>query len=213
MNTQQDNKLNKTELYAIFTGIATACLIISNILAFKTFTIRDIVLPCAVIIFPVIYIVDDVLAEIYGFRKARHVIYLGFIMNLVAVILYNIAIMLPAPTYFQGAEAFQMVLGNTLRVLIASFAAYFFGSLLNAYVMVYLKEKLEKYLFFRCIISTLCGEGLDAIIFITIAFYGTMPTTILLTMILAQALFKTVYEIIVYPITRLVINKVKSLPD
>ena len=205
--------ITKTELYAMLAGIATACLIISNNLAFKTFTFMDLVLPCAVIIFPVVYIVDDILAEIYGFKKARRVIYLGFLMNLVAVILYNIAILLPAPVFFNGADAFALVMGNSLRVLIASFSAYFFGSLLNAYVMVYLKEKLEKYLFFRCIMSTICGEGLDAIIFISIAFYGTMPATVLLTMILAQAIFKTVYEIIIYPATRIIINQVKQLPD
>lgn len=206
------NKPTKIELYAILTGIATACLIISNILAFKTFTFFNIILPCAVIIFPIVYIVDDVLAEIYGFQNARRVIYLGFIMNLVAVILYNIAIMLPAPTYFTGSQAFQLVLSNSLRVLLASFTAYFFGSLLNAYVMVYLKEKAEKYLFIRCIVSTLCGEGLDALLFISIAFYGTMPLIALIGMIIAQALFKTIYEVIVYPLTRIVINNIKKLP-
>lgn len=209
----KENQLTKTELYAILTGIATSCLIISNILAFKTFVLFDLILPCAVIIFPVIYIVDDVLAEIYGFSKARKVIYLGFIMNLVAVILYNIAIALPAPVFFEGSDAFALVLSNSLRVLIASFAAFFFGSLLNAWVMVKLKEKAEKYLFVRCIISTICGEGLDAIIFISIAFYGTMPVTSLLIMIIAQAGVKTIYEIIVYPVTRFIIYKIRELPD
>lgn len=209
----KETRLTQTELYAILAGIATACLIISNNLSFKTFTLYDIVLPCGVIIFPLVYIVDDVLSEIYGFQKARRVIYLGFIMNLVAVISYNIAIVLPAPPFFEGAEAYALVMGNTLRVLFASFSAYFFGSLMNAYVMVYLKEKYEKYLFLRCIMSTICGEGLDAIIFITIAFYGTMPSIVLLSMILVQATFKTVYEIIVYPVTKIVINSVKGLPE
>lgn len=123
------NQFTQTELYAVLTGIATATLIISNILAFKTFMFYDMILPCAVIVFPVIYIVDDILAEIYGFKKARRVIYLGFIMNLLAVVLYNIAIALPAPIFFEGSEAFRMVLSNSPRVLVASFTAYFFGSL------------------------------------------------------------------------------------
>lgn len=208
LNTQY----TKTELYAILTGIATATLIISNILAFKTFTVYGIVLPCGVLIFPVVYIVDDILAEIYGFKKARQVIYLGFILNLLAVVLYTIAIALPAPAFFEGSEAFKMVLSNSPRVLIASFSAYLFGSILNAYVMVYLKEKAEKYLFLRCIVSTICGEGLDALIFITIAFYATMPVEALIIMILSQATFKTVYEIIIYPVTKLIINYIKKLP-
>ena len=197
------NQFTQTELYALLTGIATATLIISNILAFKTFMFYNIILPCAVIIFPVIYIVDDILAEIYGFKKARRVIYLGFIMNLLAVVLYTIAIALPAPIFFEGSEAFRMVLSNSPRVLIASFTAYFFGSLLNAYVMVYLKEKAEKYLFIRCIVSTI----------ITIAFLGTMPIEALIVMILSQATFKTVYEIIIYPITKIIINSIKKLPE
>ena len=87
------------------------------------------------------------------------------------------------------------------------------GSLLNAYVMVYLKEKAEKYLFVRCVVSTICGEGLDAIIFITIAFIGTMPIEALIVMILSQAMFKTVYEIIIYPVTKTIINSIKKLPE
>ena len=101
--------------------------------------------------------------------------------------------------------------GFTFRLLIASFAAYLVGSLVNAKLMTYLKKWDEEKLFFRCILSTLFGEGMDAIIFITIGFFGTMPMEALLGMIIVQALFKTVYEIIVYPITRTVIGKVKSL--
>ncbi len=203
--------LTKNELYATLTGIFTACLIISNIIAGKTFDFFSFTLPCGVMIFPIIYIVNDVLAEVYGYEKARRVILLGFFMNLIAVICYSITIWLPAPAFFENSQAFEIVLGSTFRILMASFAAYLVGSLVNAKMMTYLKKWDDEKLFFRCIVSTLFGEGLDAIIFITIGFLGTMPTDALLTMIIAQALFKTVYEIIVYPITRTVIAKVKSL--
>ena len=202
--------MTKTELYAILTGIFTASLIVSNIIAGKTFDFFSFTLPCGVVIFPVIYIVNDVLAEIYGYEKARKVILLGFFMNLVAVICYQITILLPAPAFFENSEAFSIVLGSTFRLLVASFAAYLAGSLVNAKVMVYLKKWDENKLFFRCIVSTLFGEGLDAIVFIFIGFLGTMPLEALLLMIVAQALFKTVYEIIVYPLTRTVIFKVRK---
>ena len=205
--------MTKTELYAILTGIFTASLIVSNIIAGKTFDFFSFTLPCGVVIFPVIYIVNDVLAEIYGYEKARKVILLGFFMNLVAVICYQITILLPAPAFFENSEAFSIVLGSTFRLLVASFAAYLAGSLVNAKVMVYLKKWDENNLFFRCIVSTLFGEGLDAIVFIFIGFLGTMPLEALLLMIVAQALFKTVYEIIVYPLTRTVIFKVRKLPE
>ena len=205
--------MTKTELYAMLAGIFTASLIVSNIIAGKTFDFFSFTLPCGVVIFPVIYIVNDVLAEIYGYEKARKVILLGFFMNLVAVICYQVTILLPAPVFFENSEAFSIVLGSTFRLLIASFAAYLVGSLVNAKLMVRLKKWDEDKLFFRCIISTLFGEGLDAVVFIFIGFLGTMPLEALLLMIVAQALFKTIYEIIVYPLTRTVIFKIRELPE
>lgn len=154
----KNTDLTKTDLYAILVGIFCAGLIISNIIASKTFEFFWITLPCGVIIFPLIYIVNDVLAECYGFKKARRAIYLGFFMNLIAVICYNVTMFLPAPAYFTGDSAFHTVLGSTLRLLVASFAAYLIGSLINAKLMVYLKGKYENKLFFRCISSTFAGE-------------------------------------------------------
>lgn len=203
--------LTKSELYAILGGVFTASLIISNIIAGKTFEFFYFTLPCGVIIFPIIYIVNDILAECYGYQKARRVILLGFFMNLIAVICYNITILLPAPSFFESSDAFCIVLGSTSRLLIASFAAYIVGSILNAKIMVYLKSKSEEKLFFRCIFSTLIGEGCDALIFITIGFWGLVPLGALIMMIVVQALFKTIYEIIVYPLTKIVISKVKRL--
>lgn len=205
--------LTKTELYAYLAGIFTACIIVSNTIAGRTFDFFSFALPSAVMIFPMIYIINDVLAECYGYKKARHVIMLGFLMNLIAVICFNITIFLPVPGFFENAEAYRIVLGSTLRLLIAGFIAYIIGSLVNAKLMVYLKKWDEEKLFFRCIISTFFGEGLDALIYISLAFFGTMPFDALLMMIVAQAVFKTVYEIIVYPLTRTVISKVKELPE
>lgn len=208
-------KANKTQLYQILTGVFIACLLISNILAAKTFTIGSIVLPTAVIIFPLVYIVNDVLAEIYGFKKTRAIIFLGFALNALAVLAYSVAILLPAPDFAaEGAAAFDLTLGSTWRVLLASFAAYLVGSIANAKVMVVMKARNgEKLLMARCIFSTLIGEGLDALIFISIAFYGTMPLSSLLVMIAAQAIFKTLYEVIVFPVTGAVIKAVRRLPE
>lgn len=201
--------MKKENLYGILSGVFCASLIISNILAFKTFTIWGFVLPTAVILFPIVYITNDILAEIFGFKKTRTVIITGFMMNVIAVLGYNIAIQLPAPSYFSGQEAFQTVLSNSLRVLIASMTSYMVGSLVNAKVME--KMKNGKSLFNRCVLSTFIGEGLDALIFITIAFIGTMPLNALLTMIICQAIFKTLYEIVCYPVTRKLIVKAKAL--
>jgi uncharacterized integral membrane protein (TIGR00697 family) len=206
------NKPSQIELYPIITALFCGCLIISNILASKTFSLYDIILPCGVVIFPLVYIVGDVLTEIYGFTLAKRTIYLGFIINLIAVIAYQIAIFLPG-TDPATSNAFSIILGSTPRILIASLISYLVGSYVNAYFMKILKEKYTDYLFARCSISTLFGEGLDAILFITIAFAGLMPNEVLITMIICQGAFKVIYEIIVYPITRTVINWMKSLDD
>jgi uncharacterized integral membrane protein (TIGR00697 family) len=206
-------KTTKSNLLQMLTGVFIACLLITNVMSAKTFMLGSVVLPTAVIIFPIVYIVNDVMAEIYGFRKARNIIFLGFALNALAVAAYTVAIMLPAPAYAaEGAAAFAAVLGSTWRILIASFAAYIVGSLLNAAVMVRMKERLREHLMLRCIMSTLVGEGVDAIIFISIAFAGTMPLETLLVMIAAQAAFKTLFEVVFYPLTRFVIKKVEKLP-
>lgn len=206
--------MKKTEFLQLLTGVFVGCLLITNIMAAKTFTLGSLVLPTAVILFPVVYIVNDVLAEVYGYAKAKRVIWLGFAMNALAVLAYNVGIMLPAPGYAtELAAAFQTVLGNTARMLAASFAAYLVGSLINAKVMVKLKAKNEDHLMFRCMLSTLVGEGLDALLFISIAFYGTMPLQALAVMVVAQAAFKTLFELVAYPVTRVVIGKVKALED
>lgn len=206
--------LTKSELYQMLTGVFVACLLITNVMSAKTFTIGNIILPTAVIIFPIVYIVNDVIAEIYGFKKARNIILLGFVLNAFAVAAYSIAILLPAPAFAaDGAAAFATVLGSTWRLLLASFAAYLVGSFINALVMVRMKERLQSQLMLRCVVSTLIGEGLDALIFITIAFAGTMPLSDLFIMIVAQAIFKTVFEIVFYPLTRITIKKINTLAE
>ena len=206
------DNLTKVELYSILTGIFTASLIISNTTASKPIEIFAFELP-APSSYPIIYIIDDVLAEIYGYKKARRVILLGFFMNLVAVICFNISIIMPVPSFFQNADAYSKVFGSTLRVLIASFLSYLSGSLLNAKVMVYLKEKFEDKLFIRCILSTLIGGGLDAIIFIIVGFYGTMSLKSIVLMIIGQVFIKAIYEAIVYPITKRIIVFIRALPE
>lgn len=135
-------------------------------------------------------------------------------MNLIAVFFYNIALLLPSPTSNSDiSDAFKLVLGNTPRILLASFSAYIIGSLVNAKIIEYMKKKFENKLMLRCIVSTIFGEGLDALIFITIAFAGSMPFTTLITMILGQALFKILFEVMFYPFTKITITKIRLLKD
>lgn len=191
------------------------CVIVSNILASKMIAVGSWTLPAAVIIFPISYILNDAISEVYGFAKAKYIILMGFIMNLLAVVFFTIALYLPYPDFWSNQDAFAAILGNTGRVLVASFTAYIVGSTLNAKVLVSMRDKAVegKGLFCRCILSTIVGESVDASIFITLAFIGTMSGASLVTMCVSQATFKIVYEIIVFPLTNIVIGKLKEIEN
>lgn len=203
----------KTEIYSIISAIFCVCLVVSNIIAQKPLQLGIITLPASILIYPISFMIGDVLTEIYGFNKAKQVIILGFLLNLFVVAIFEITILLPTSPSYINSEALNIVLNSTPRLLIASFISYLSGSFLNAYIMVYLKKKFENRLFFRCIISTIVGELVDSCIFITIAFIGNYAIEYLILMIIYQVIFKSLYEVIIYPIAKRVIITVKSLPD
>ena len=204
-------QMTKTKAYSYLTGTFCALIIASNILATKTLKVEFIMLPCSIMTFPILFIVNDILSEIYGYKMAKNVIYLGFILNIIAVILYSIAIMLPSDS--PNAEAFSSILSTTPRLFIAGLISYLMGNIINSKIMVVLKEKYNDYLFVRCIASTVIGEAIDSIIFITVSFYGVFPGELIITMICCQVVFKVLYEIIAYPLTRKIIFSVKTLDD
>ena len=135
--------MTKTKAYSYLTGTFCALIIASNILATKTLKIEFIMLPCSIMTFPILFIVNDILSEIYGYKMAKNVIYLGFILNIIAVILYSIAIMLPSDS--PNAEAFSSILSTTPRLFIAGLISYLMGNIINSKIMVVLKEKYNDY--------------------------------------------------------------------
>lgn len=202
------NFTKKQTVYAILLTVYSCMLIVSNILANRTFEIYKFMLPSAVIVFPIVYIINDVMTECFGFKNAKRTIITAFMLNLLAVVFFNIAIHLPTS---QDFTSYNIVLGNTIKSLFASFVAYLVGSFINAVTMDKMKQSGSNKLMLRCVLSTLFGETCDAFIFITIMFLNVLPINVVMQMILTQALFKTVYEIIVYPITKIVINKIKCI--
>jgi uncharacterized integral membrane protein (TIGR00697 family) len=204
---------NKVSVLFMLTGILFAtCLLISNILASKIMMIGSWSAPAGVLIFPLAYIINDVLVEVWGFQKARLIIWAGFGVNVLAVVFFSIGIAVTAAPFWQNQEAFTTVLGSTPRIVAASMLAYLMGSFLNAYVMSRFKVLTKgKGFSIRAILSTLVGEGADSVIFIGIAFAGIFPFEVLLVMMATQALIKTVYEIAILPLTIWVVAKVKRL--
>ena len=204
---------NKVSVLFLLTGVLfAACLLISNILASKIIQLGPWSAPAGVLIFPIAYIINDVIAEVWGYGKARLIIWAGFGVNLLAAVFFLLAISLPAAPFYQGQDAFQQVVGSSVRIVFASLMAYLAGSFLNAFVMSKFKLLTQGRGFsLRAIVSTLAGEGADSLIFISIAFAGIFPLPVILGMIATQALLKTVYEIIILPFTVLVVNKVKEM--
>jgi queuosine precursor transporter len=204
---------NKVSVLFMLAGILFAtCLLISNILASKIMMVGPWAAPAGVLIFPLAYIINDVIAEVWGYQKARLIIWAGFGVNVLAVLFFSAGIAVPAAPFWTGQEAFATALGSTPRIVAASLIAYLLGSFLNAYVMSKFKVLTRgKGFSVRAVVSTLVGEGADSLIFITVAFAGIFPVYAILTMISTQALIKTVYEIAVLPLTIWVVKKVKEM--
>ena len=205
--------------FPLVTALFVTTLIISNIIAVKIVQIGPLFLPAAVILFPVAYIFGDVLTEVYGYGRARQVIWTGFFCNLIAVVAIWIGGLLPAAPFWTAGvydspqaaqQAYQAILGFTPRLLVASFIAYLAGEFLNAFVLAKLKIKTQgRFLWLRTITSTLVGQGVDSLIFISIAFYGIFSPADLRTAILSQWTFKVAYEILATPLTYLVVGWLK----
>lgn len=189
----------------------TTCLIVANIIEQKLIHIGPVEATAGLLIFPVSYILNDVIAEIWGYRKARLIIWGGFAMNFLAVAFFQLSIWAPGSEHFTHQEAYNMVLGSTLRITLASFVAFLCGSFMNAYVMSRMKLRDEGRRFsLRAIVSTLFGEGSDSLVFFHLAFLGLVPYPAILTLVLTQTLMKTGYEILVLPLTNLVVSKLKQ---
>ena len=205
--------------YPLVTAVFVTTLVISNIIAVKIVGVGGLYLPAAVILFPIAYIFGDILTEVYGYARARQVIWIGFFCNLLAVIAIWIAGLLPAAPFWDASlysspqeaqTAYQAILGFTPRLLLASFLAYLVGEFLNSFVLARLKVKTRgRFLWLRTITSTLVGQGADSLVFITIAFWGIFPGPDLGKAILSQWLFKVVFEIVATPFTYLIVSALK----
>lgn len=196
--------------FLLMAVLFTVCLITSNLFATKVFAIGSVTLPGAVIIFPLSYILNDCFAEVWGYRKARLVIWTAFAMNILVVILGQLVVWLPSASFWDGGEHFDYMFNMAPRVALASLLAFLAGSTLNAFVMSRMKVAQKGKAFsVRAILSSIAGEFLDSLIFMPIAFWGTGFSQ-LGKMMLFQVTFKVLYEIVILPVTNLVVRKLKA---
>jgi queuosine precursor transporter len=195
--------------FVILTAFFVTALVVSNIIAVKLVEVSGRVFPAGLVIFPLSYLLGDVLTEVYGIRAARRVIWLGFACNLLALGAIQAAIHLPAADFWaENQSAYEDILGTTWRLFLASLAAYLVGELANAYVLAYLKGATHgRFLWVRTIGSTIVGEGLDSLIFITIAFAGTGAS--LANPIVTTWLIKVGWETLATPLTYALVGYLK----
>ena len=213
-----DERIDKKQLsaervspwFVMIVALFITCLITANIIAVKLISLYGFILPAAILIFPLSYIIGDVLTEVYGYRQARRVIWLGFVCNFITVVAIWIGQMLPSASFWDGQASYERILGSAPRLLFASFLAYLVGEFSNAFVLAKLKIATKgRWLWLRTIGSTLIGQGLDSALFITLAFVGTIPLNALFAAVVIQWLAKSAYEAVVTPLTYVVVTFLK----
>jgi uncharacterized integral membrane protein (TIGR00697 family) len=192
-------------------ALFVTCLLTANTIAPKLILVAGVALPAGVIVFPISYILADVLTEVWGYGAARRVIWLGFACNALMVLAIVLGGEIPPAPFWTGQAAYAEILGQTPRILGASFVAYLAGEFANAYVLAKLKIWTRgRWLWVRTIGSTIVGEGLDSAIFVTLAFAVTVPGSALPGIIAGQWTVKVLYEAAATPLTYAVVGWLKS---
>ena len=198
-------------LYLFFSVLFCVCLITANVLETKQIQIGCLSLTGGLIVFPVSYIINDCVCEVYGYARARLLIWLGFVMNFIFVVFGALADAIPGAPYWNNDEGFHAVFGLAPRIAAASFVAFVVGSFINAYVMSRMKiASRGKHFSLRAVVSTVLGEGADSLVFFPLALWGVVPNAELLILIITQIVLKTIYEVMVLPLTIWVVKKAKK---
>ena len=196
-------------IFAVILGFV-GILIISNIAATKLITFGPLILDGGAFLFPLAYVIGDILSEVYGFRAAKRAILLGFAMAILAALTFYVVQISPSPAEYTNQEAYEAVLGFVPRIVLASVSGYLAGQLLNSYVLVKIKERTkEKHLWARLIGSTVVGELADTLVFCTIAFYGIITGAEFANYVIVGYVYKTLLEVVLLPITYPLIGYIK----
>jgi uncharacterized integral membrane protein (TIGR00697 family) len=204
--------MNKTEYryFDVLVALFVAVLLISNIASTKILTIWMFTFDVGTLLFPLSYIFGDILTEVYGFRRSRRVIWLGFFSALIMSLVLFVVQILPPAGDWTNQKAYEAVLGFVPRIVAASLLAYFAGEFTNSMILSRLKILTKgRYLWTRTIGSTLIGEGFDTIIFCMVAFFGVLPASVFKVVLISNYIFKCAVEIIFTPITYLIVRTLK----
>lgn len=195
----------------IITAFFVAILLISNVASSKITTIGFLTFDAGTILFPLSYIIGDMLTEVYGYARARRAIWIGLATNVIMAVTFMVVAVLPPAADWPNQSAYEAILGWTPRIVLASIIAYFVGEFINSFILAKLKIMTKgKYLWTRTIGSTLVGQLLDTVIFILIAFWGILPGSVLIAIIISNYIFKVAVEVLFTPVTYKVVNWLKK---
>lgn len=209
ITTATANALNSryySQLSMIFIGL----LLTANVIGEKPLLLGPIILPAGLLLFPITYLLGDVLTEVYGFKQSRKVIWMGMLCNLFMALMCRLAISLPAIETWEKTEAYAQVLGCSSRLMVISVLTYFIGELVNAYIVARLKVKMQGRLFWaRALCGSWIGEGIETCLFIPLAFYGSMPNDTLIKMAVFFYSYKIIYAMCAMPLANLLVRFLK----
>ncbi len=188
--------------FSTITGVFATSLVISNILDTKLFQLGDFIFPAGIILFPIVYVFGDIFTEVYGYAQSRKAIWTGLFSLILLTLTIEIANRLPPASFWENQAAFDVILGKVPRIVIASISAFFLGEFINSFTMAKLKIKQSgRSMYLRFIASTMVGQAVDTLVFIVIAFAGTMSTMAMATTFLSAWIFKVLWEVIALPVT------------
>lgn len=215
-NNPYNGRSVATMPYMILTIIFVACLIVANMTEIKTVDLGWFTITAGVIVFPISYIINDCVVEVYGFERARFMIWIGFFVSLGVALFLQLAIILPGGHQWQHQEAMVAIYGAVPRIMAASFIAFLSGSMVNAYIMSRMKIARggvsdSKSFGLRAIVSTILGEGVDSAIFFPIAFAGELSISTILSLIITQTVLKTAYEVAILPVTIFIVKRLRKI--
>lgn len=200
-------------LYLVLVLTFCICLIVANLVEVKTIDLGPLTITAGVIIFPISYIINDCVVEVYGLRRAKFMIWLGFASSLFVTLMLQLSLALPGSSEWTSQGAMQEIYGSVPRIVAASFLAFLCGSMVNAYTMARMKRSGNgaRQFSLRALMSTIYGESIDSLIFFPIAFGGVLPWSMIVSLMVTQAVIKTLYEVMILPVTIAVVTRLRRV--
>ncbi len=206
--------LDKKEIYVYLASIYMSALILRPILASKILDLGGVIIPGAIVVFPLSFVCNDILSEVYGFKRTRHIICAGLICQILAILAIYLVSILPSASFWSLQGSYDSILGQSIRITFASLVGYFFGELSNSIIISNMKlvhnKNSKSLLAWRFLKSTLVGELVDSVLFMSIAFAFVYPLQKVITLIFTSWVLKTLYEVVLLPLSTLLAFKVQN---